>query len=110
MRIKKVNRQFRPSKKYNLVITEKAKIYLKENEQITLVDDYKNEFDIVKKRWGYYSTPSINKRLLKNNYQIFLVQNINNKTNFIFSVIKNKKKLLKKYMKKVGIKFLKRIK
>ena len=62
MRIKKINRQFRPSKKYNLIITEKAKIYLRENEQITLVDDYKNEYSnttIIQSTHPYISDKSV---------------------------------------------------
>ena len=41
MKIKKSNRKFRPSKKFNITITEKAKISLKNNEQITLIDQSK---------------------------------------------------------------------
>lgn len=110
MKIKKSNRKFRPSKKFNITITEKAKISLENNEQITLIDQSKNEYDIVKKSWGYYSSPSINKRLVKNNYQAFLVQNINNKTIFLFTVQKSKKRMMQDYIKKVGIKILKQIK
>lgn len=110
MKVKKLNRKFKPSKEFDIVINEKAKIYLQDNEQITLIDKFNNEYDIVKKPWGYYSTPSINKRLLKNNYHAYLVQNINNKTIFLFTVLKNKKEMMRKYIKKVGIKILKQIK
>ena len=39
-----------------------ADIYLKKNEQITL-KNFDKEYDIVKKDWGFYATPSINDRL-----------------------------------------------
>ena len=86
MIINKLNRKFKPSKETGIIITEKAQIHLKHNEQITLIDKNSNQYDIVKKSWGYYSTPSINKRFKRNNYEVCIVKNIKNKTIFLFSV------------------------
>lgn len=110
MKIKKINRKFKPSNKSKIIITEKAKIYLKNNEQITLVDKFYNEYDLVKKSWGYYSTPSINKRLKDNNHDAYLVENKDNKTKFLFTVNARKKKDFFHYIKKFNIKILKKIK
>ena len=107
MIINKSNRKFRPSKKSGVIITEKAKIYLKHNEQITLIDNNKNQYDIVKKSWGYYSTPSINKRLKNNNHIVCIVKNIENKTFFLFSVNIKKKIEFNKYLNKNKIKVIK---
>ena len=46
-----------------------GKIYLKNHEQITFMDD-NHEYDFGKKDWGYYSTPSINGRLKNNQFSI----------------------------------------
>ena len=110
MKIKKFNRKFKPSKNSSFFITEKAKIFLENNEQITMVDKFKNEYDVVKKNWGYYATPSINKRLIKNNYHTYLVKNKINNTIFLHLVNKKKKKQFYNYLKKHKIKILKWIK
>ena len=44
----------------------KNKINLKSDQQITLING-KSEYDIAKKNWGFYVTPSIQKRLKKFN-------------------------------------------
>jgi hypothetical protein len=36
---------------------------LEPDEQLTFVSDSGTEFDVVRKSWGYYGTPSLNRRL-----------------------------------------------
>mgnify|MGYP000871378148 CR=1 FL=1 len=45
MKVKKLNRKFKPSKEFDIVINEKAKIYLQDNEQITLIDKFNNDYN-----------------------------------------------------------------
>jgi hypothetical protein len=40
-----------------------AEVELQPDEQITLVTGSGTEYDIVRKSWGYYATPSLNRRL-----------------------------------------------
>jgi hypothetical protein len=40
-----------------------ADVELEPDEQITLVSSSGTEYDIVRKSWGYYATPSMNRRL-----------------------------------------------
>jgi hypothetical protein len=40
-----------------------ANVELSADEQITLVSSSGSEYDIVRKSWGYYATPSMNRRL-----------------------------------------------
>ena len=40
-----------------------ASIQLSANEQITLLTDSGAEYDVTRKEWGYYATPSLNGRL-----------------------------------------------
>ena len=54
MKIIKKNRIFKVGIN-NITLNEVAKISLKSNEMITLVNG-KIEYDIVKKNWGYYAT------------------------------------------------------
>ena len=65
MKIEKKNRKFKVGIN-NIILTEAAKISLKQNELVTFVNG-KTEYDIVKTGWGFYATPSINSRLLKFN-------------------------------------------
>jgi len=74
-----------------------GEIYLNNNNQVTFKNK-KSEFDIVKKNWGYYATPSINHRLKKFGFRTFLIKNEKNKF-YIFLVHINKMKNFKKYCK-----------
>ncbi len=100
--VNKKVRKFNTKSKLNTKITLVKKIFLKENQQITFLEKFKQkkrEYDVVKKRWGYYATPSINKRLKKFSYECAIIKNNNNKF-FICLVNKNMKKEFKFYLKK----------
>ena len=58
-----------------IIISDCATIKLYSNEQITLTSDNNSEFDIVRKDWGYYATPSLNHRLPSKGLRPFLVVN-----------------------------------
>ncbi len=89
------------------ILKDLGKIYLNSNEQLTFIKK-KSEFDIVKKNWGYYATPSINKRLKRFNFRTFITKN---SFNFIFVMIVHKEKMkeFKKYLKNDKIKIIKEI-
>ena len=75
-------RKFHTKSKLNTRITLLKNIYLKENHQVTFLEKFKKEkkeYDIVKKNWGYYATPSINKRLKKFGYECVITKNSQNK-------------------------------
>jgi hypothetical protein len=100
MRFKKNNRRFRPSKISKIVLKDCGKIILKNNEQVTFSNNSgKNNYDITKKNWGYYATPSINSRLKYNNLNSYIVKNKKTKRFFILLVEKGKKKQFIKYLK-----------
>jgi hypothetical protein len=40
-----------------------ADILLESDEQVTFITESGTEFDVVRKSWGYYATPSLNSRL-----------------------------------------------
>ena len=70
-------RIFKVGSNKQIEISHSADIQLEDNEQITLVSQSGTEFDIVRKNWGYYATPSINKRLKNFGFKTALVQNKN---------------------------------
>ena len=97
MKIKKKKRR------YNIgpvCITDVASIVLNNDEQITLMEkNYNFQYDICKKNWGYYATPSLNYRLKKNNLSSYIVKCKNNNKIFIHLVKKSKKKDYLLYLK-----------
>lgn len=68
-------RTFEIGAKEKITISHMANIELESNEQVTFVGVLGSEVDVVKKEWGYYMTPSINKRLSSFGLKTFLVQN-----------------------------------
>ncbi len=100
MRLKKNKkpRKFLVGLKKDIAIKDFGKVYLKPNEQLTFVHK-KSQFDIAKKNWGYYATPSINKRLKKYNFRTFITKNSFGHI-YIKIVHKEKMKEFKKYLKR----------
>ena len=103
MIFKKKLRKFKPSKYSEIVLKDCGKIILNDNEQVTFSDKYKknNDYDVTKKDWGYYATPSINSRLKKN-----IVINKTTKFFYIMLVYKNKKHIFLRYLKKENLKII----
>ena len=106
LKINKKSRKFKVGIK-KTILKDMGKVYLNNNEQLTFINK-KSEFDFVKKNWGYYATPSINKRLKNFNFRTFLTQN-SLKNIFIMTVHKEKIKEFKKYLKEEKIKIIKEL-
>ena len=77
--LKDPERIFLVGKDNNIQIKHAADITLLANEQITFLSSDNREYDIVKKEWGYYASPSINGRLKSFGFRSFLVSNNQNK-------------------------------
>jgi hypothetical protein len=60
-------------------IKHSANIELDVNEQVTFVTASGTEYDVVRKSWGYYATPSINGRLIDHGLCAVLVRNASGK-------------------------------
>jgi hypothetical protein len=56
-------------------IQDCARLQLSENEQITLVSSSGSEYDITRKDFGYYATPSTNGRLLRLGLRTVIARN-----------------------------------
>ncbi len=57
------------------VIKDCATVQLEPNEQITLTTEQGGEYDVTRKNWGFYATPSLNGRLADFQLQAVLVKN-----------------------------------
>ena len=105
MKIKKNQRKFKVGKKQSISLCHVATVTLKKNELVTFKND-KREYDLVKKGWGFYGTPSLNKRLNLYGYSAALVINNFNDTYFVMIVDIKKKKYFLKYLKSENMKVI----
>tara|TARA_Y100000816_G_C25971445_1_gene506927 strand:- start:299 stop:640 length:342 start_codon:yes stop_codon:yes gene_type:complete len=106
MKIKKIKRQWKVGLKNDILISEKCIIQLMNNEQISFSSkNFKNtDNEICKKKWGYYLTPSVNKRLKKYKHKVFILEN--SSKNFYLALVKNSNFFdFKKYCKNENLKF-----
>jgi len=98
IKISKKPRVFKVGKNKKINIKEVGFLYLKNDEQITLINENKKNYDIIKKSWGYYATPSTNGRLKKEGFKTALVKNKSNRY-YVLIVDKKKIKNFKNYCK-----------
>lgn len=100
MKIKKrkVPRPFVVGMKKKLIIRDMGEVYLAPNEQLTFITESKKKYDLARKDWGFYATPSVNSRLKKEGFKTAVVKN---QLKRIFVMIVEKKKIqkFKKYCK-----------
>jgi len=50
-------------------------VELKADEQVTFVTEHQAEYDVARKSWGFYATPSVNSRLKNFGLRAVLVKN-----------------------------------
>ena len=95
--IKEPARSFFVGNNDKIKIDDCGSIILEDNEQITFLTDCNKEYDVIKKDWGFYATPSINNRLLRQGFKCALVKN---KDGFLYVmlVMENKLKLFERYI------------
>ena len=77
-------------------IKDCGSIRLDPDEQVTLVTTDGKEYDIVRKNWGYYATPSINSRLMSFGLRAVLVKGEDGKF-FLHLVEKGKEEEYTRY-------------
>ena len=88
-----------------VTIKDMGKVYLAPDEQLTFITENKKEYDLCRKNWGFYATPSTNFRLKKEGFKTAVTKNFMNR---IYVMIIDKKHMLKykKYCKDHKIKVL----
>ena len=97
IKILKKPRKYNVGLNNNITIKDLGRVELKPNEQLTFANG-KYEYDLCKKDWGFYSTPSINKRLKKFNFEVYLVKNSFNNI-YLWTIEKKNKNKFHKYLK-----------
>jgi len=58
----------------NVEIQHCANVELQPEEQVTFITESGKEYDVMRKSWGYFATPSINHRLKKFGLRAVLIQ------------------------------------
>ena len=82
-------RKFTVGQNDQLTIKDCGTIKLNPDEQITFITKDGKEYDVGRKDWGFYATPSINDRLKRFGFKTALVKNIKNQF-YIMLVEKDK--------------------
>lgn len=59
---------------HDTVLRDCANVELAPDEQVTFVAGTGSQYDVVRKSWGYYATPSVNGRLVKFGLRAALVR------------------------------------
>ena len=67
-------REYKVGKKKQIKITDCGTVILEPDEQVTFITKTKSEYDITRKNWGYYATPSINGRLKNFHFKTAMVR------------------------------------
>lgn len=56
-------RAYRTGRAEDVVIRDVGRLSLDADEQVTLTTESGGEYDVARKEWGFYATPSLNARL-----------------------------------------------
>ncbi len=79
------------------IIRDCGQVHLAPDEQLTFLTADGNEYDVTRKDWGFYATPSLNGRLATFNLRAVLVKNRINRF-FVLLVEKGKEPIFEHYV------------
>lgn len=85
-----------------------AHIDLDCDEQVTFKNASGSEYDVTRKSWGYYATPSLNRRLVSFGLMPFLIKSQDG-TFYIFLVEKEKESDFRNYLEREGLREIARL-
>ena len=90
-------REFSVGAKEKFAIKDCGAILLSHNEQVTFTTESGGEYDLTRKDWGFYATPSLDKRLISFGLHAVLIKNNKSNSFFVVLVEKEKHEIFKKY-------------
>lgn len=97
-------RSFQVGKPGNeILMKDCGSVVLEHDEQVTFIDSSGLEYDIARKDWGFYATPSLNGRLKSFGLNGVLIKNIDSGRFFVLLVEEGKEDLFKNYCKKENL-------
>lgn len=86
-------------------IADCGRMHLSADEQITFVTEAGGEYDVTRKDWGFYATPSLNGRLAGFNLRGVLVKNRVNRF-FVMLVERGREEAFEAYVKQEPLKIV----
>ena len=96
-----IPRVFNVGQHGEIAISDCGRIQLLPDEQVTFVTEAGGEYDIVRKDWGFYATPSTNDRLVKHGFSTVLVRSPENKI-YVFLVEPTREQEFQSYVTHEG--------
>jgi hypothetical protein len=74
--LKEPPRKFEVGNAVRFMMSDCGSIALEPDEQVTLTTPAGGEYDVARKDWGFYATPSLNGRLLDFGLRAVLIRNV----------------------------------
>ena len=87
------------------IIRDCGSIHLDADEQVTFLTEQGGEYDLTRKEWGFYATPSLNGRLANFNLRAVLVKNRVDRF-FVMLVERGKEDVFDRYVKAEPLKIV----
>ena len=97
-KLKEPPRAFEVGRLQKFVLKDCAAIELKPDEQVTFVTESGAEYDVARKEWGFYATPSLNGRLPQFGLRGALIKNEFSKKFYLVLVERNQEKEFRRYL------------
>lgn len=90
-------RRFSTGRNADIVLADCGKVALAPDEMVTFTTPDGGEYDVARKDWGFYATPSLNGRLRDHGLRGVLVKSPINRW-FVFLVERGKEPLFEQYL------------
>ncbi len=98
-------RKFRVGIKRQVELSDCGRIELRADEQVTFTTDAGSEYDVARKSWGFYATPSLNGRLPRFGLRPALVKGLEEKF-FVMLVERGHEEAFRAYLAAEGLALL----
>ncbi len=98
-------RRFTVGAQGEITLSDCGRLALQPDEQVTFVTAEGAEYDVVRKDWGFYATPSINGRLQHFGWRSALVLSPNNRL-FLLLVAPGQLPAFQDYLRHEGLRLL----
>jgi len=92
-------RRFFVGKNVSIELADCGSIALAPDEQVTFVTESGGEFDVARKSWGFYATPSLNGRLAGFGLRAVLVRNRSTDRYFVLLVERGQEPAFDAYLR-----------
>lgn len=89
-------RQFEAGFEEMVTLNDCGTVALASDEQVTFITEGGAEYDVTRKEWGFYATPSVNRRLVRFGLRTVLVRNREGRW-YVVLVEKGKEQLFEAY-------------